>query len=170
LLTIHYINRKFQMRKITITFKSTEDRQSEPEKSALFVLMISKIKCLRPKDKYTRTMVHDIGMNKKASESDAINYQIYCLDQVINNVLKEALAHPLTSPLVHAVDQTAESFHMSVKWCTTLYNKSQKLGINYLRILKPCQTRWNSVCSTVDAICQMASMFMKRLEEGAFDV
>jgi len=158
------------MRKIMIAFKSTEERQREAEKSALFVLMISNIKCLRPKERCTRTMVHDIGMNKKASESDAIKYQIYWLDHVIKIVLKEALAHPLTSPLVHAVGQTAEGFHRSVKWCTTLCNKSQELGINYMRIPKPCQTRWNSLYSTVDAICQMVSTFMKLLEERAFDV
>ncbi len=65
-LSILYIKRKFQMRKFTITFKSTEDRQSEAAKSALIALMISNINCLRPKDRCARTMVHDIGMNKKA--------------------------------------------------------------------------------------------------------
>ena len=127
LLMIHYINRKFEMRKFTVACKSVG---------------------WRPKDICAKTMVHDIGMDKEARESDAIDHQIYCLDHVINNVLKEALPHEKTMPFVVRVRETDEGFHRSVKWCTTLLNKST----DYVEIPKPCTTSWNSVCCTIDAI------------------
>jgi hypothetical protein len=66
---------------------------------------------------------HDIGMDKEARESDDIDHQIYCLDHVINNALKEALPHEKATPFVDRVRETTEGFHRSVKQCTTLLNK-----------------------------------------------
>jgi len=91
-LTFHYINYKFETRKFRIACRSTENTQ-ENTKSALIASMIDDIKGLKSKERCTRTMVHDIRLNKKAKESEAIDHQIFCLNHVINNTLKEALAH-----------------------------------------------------------------------------
>jgi hypothetical protein len=132
-LMIHYINKKFEMRKFTVACKSI---------------------CLRPKDRCARTMVHDIGMDKEARESDDIDHQIYWLDHVINNALKEALPHEKTTRFLDRVRETAKGFRRSVKRCTTLLNKCKELGIDYVEIPKPCTASWNLVCCTINAICK----------------
>jgi hypothetical protein len=55
-----------------------------------------------------------------------------------------------------------------VKPTAILHNKCKELGIKYVRIPKPCLTRWKSLCCTIDAINRIAPTFTKLLEEGAF--
>jgi hypothetical protein len=131
--------------------------------------MVNNIDGLRPSPKCTNTYVTDMAMEKKIKVNNVRDYNIFCHSHVIKRALKEAIAHQKVLPLFHRVKAVAKSFHRSVIQCTMLCKKCTELDIEYVRILKPCDTRWNSICHTVDSLCQMSPAFTKYLEEGAFD-
>jgi len=74
-LTLHYVNKKFVLRKFLIGCKSTEGLTA-PAKSAFIKNMVDSIPGLRPKERCSRTMVHDIGMNSKVKKSGLADQQM----------------------------------------------------------------------------------------------
>jgi len=167
-LTLHYVNKKFVLRKFLIGCKSTEGLTT-PAKLALIKNMIRRIQGLRQKEKCARTMVHDIGMNKKVKKSKLADQQMNCIDHVINNALKAALNHKEVAPLVATATDLVDGFHRSLKRTSLLRSTCNKLDINYKKIPKPVPTRWNSVCKTIKAIMEMAPVFSKLLGSGKIE-
>jgi hypothetical protein len=111
-------------------------------------------------------MVHDIGMNKKVKENKQADHQLNCIDHVINNALKSALAHEDVAPLAQTVTELAEGFHRSVKQTSILCRTCEKECIEYKKIWKPNVTRWNSLCRTIEAITELAPAFSKLFGSG----
>jgi hypothetical protein len=108
-LTIHYVSSKFVLKKYVIACKSTKSL-NEAAKSALIESLIADIKGLKPKERCARTMVYDCRMNKRIKQSGSADYQLNCIDHMINNALKPALGHKDLAPLVQTVNELVKAY------------------------------------------------------------
>ena len=75
LLSIHYVNQRFQLWKFAVACWSTEGF-TENNRSVLLQLMINDVPGLRNQDHCSGTVVGDIRMNKKKLDTEAIHHQV----------------------------------------------------------------------------------------------
>jgi hypothetical protein len=94
-------------------------------------------------------------MKKKARESGVCDYQIFCINNMINIAFKESLNQQDIFPLITQVRAVAEGFHKFVKQCKTLHTNCNELGIYYVKISKPAENSWNLTCCTICSLCKM---------------
>lgn len=94
------------------------------------------------------------SMLKATHDSVMINENLRCIAHTINNACEDAFADSL-QVLVNKCKQLAAVTHKSSKTCQILKDACKEVSIDYVKIIQPVKTRWNSMSMTMESIFRL---------------
>ena len=167
-LTIHYINEDFQLRKFTVACRSTEGWTTDIGKVTLVNNMIEDIPSIHGRQT-TKIVVTDGAMNKTMKEASKVNVNINCMAHIINNTLKDAFEIHEVLDLVKRVKDLCAATRKSLKKTNLIREKCNELEIDFVKLVQPVETRWNSMFYSMESIVRIRRALKELLDEGRFD-
>ena len=103
------------------------------------------------------TVVHDAAANMKATfryikVSPFIN-SFVCIDHRLQTILKKAFeGNPVLKALMDKARNISSRCHQSALTCETIKAECTAVECPYVKVIKPCPTRWNSNWMMVETI------------------
>ncbi len=155
-LTIHYINDQFKLKSFCLGVRSFEGRHTAVHLAKGLDDWISEISPL--KSSTNRMCVHDAAANITAAvpRSNQLTDSFTCLDHIINTVLSRAVQEtPNVKEVLDATTKLSSRTHQSTLSQQAIRVECLALDIQYIKIITPAATRWNSNCMMVQSVLRL---------------
>nr|XP_047126646.1 uncharacterized protein LOC105850668 [Hydra vulgaris] len=170
-LTLHYINSQFELKKYVLNFDNFVGRHTGYHISKALEEMIQKYPVLDAVPK--KVIVHDAAANMKHAVS------------IMNKTKYESLLyadHLLNTSLLHATNEVQEvkecidiatqlssKVHRSTLACQLIEKECMLLRVNYVKIIAPVKTRWNSNCFMLESILKLKDVLISLREKDVLN-
>lgn len=173
-LTLHYINKDFLMRKFVLNFDNFIGRHTGYYIAKTLDEMIREHPALV--NVPSKVILHDAAANmiKALEDMDEICESQLCGDHLLNTALKHATDHcKEVSSTIAVATKLAERLKRSTLANQLLEEECKFLGLDFVKVITPVATRWNSNSLMLDSILRMKATFVGLREKKAdllFDV
>ena len=103
------------------------------------------------------TVVHDAAANMKASmrytKVSSSLESFICMDHRLQTILKKAFeGNPELKALMDKARNISSRCHQSALTCETIKAECEAVECTYVKVIKPCPTRWNSNWMMVESL------------------
>ena len=115
-------------------------------------------------------------MIKMGSDCEQVGGHVLCVCHLLNTCIeavfkeKEAtklkLPHSISYQAIETVRRLAQKTHQSTKCLHALQRACTNVDINFKRIPRPCPTRWNSICFSMEAVDHLREAFINIQENN----
>jgi hypothetical protein len=167
-ITIHYITANFQLKKYSLNCIPFRGAHTADRISRALDAEISKI----PYKRGSRlAAVHDAAANMKAGvRKCSFGLHSYiCTDHRLQTVLRKAFNDPeadLANMILKKAVALSNLMHRSTNACELVEEECDQLGIPYVMVIAPCDTRWNSKYLMLESINTIAPALVSLKDRG----
>jgi len=167
-VTIHYINANFELRKFSLNCIPFRGAHTADRIARALDAEISKV----PVKRGSRlAAVHDAAPNMKAGvRKCSFGLKSYiCTDHRLQTVLRKAFNAPeaaLANVILKKAVALSTLMHHSTKACEMVEEECDRLGVPYVVVIAPCETRWNSKYLMIESINTLAPALLSLKEKG----
>jgi hypothetical protein len=167
-ITIHYINADFELKRYSLNCIPFRGAHTADRISRALDAEIGKV----PVKRGSRlAAVHDAAPNMKAGvRKSSFGLKSYvCTDHRLQTVLKKAFNAPeadLANNILKKAVALSSLMHRSSKACEMVEEESDRLGVPYVVVIAPCETRWNSKYLMLKSINTIAPALVSLQEKG----
>jgi zinc finger BED domain-containing protein 1 (E3 SUMO-protein ligase ZBED1) len=167
-ITIHYINADFELKRYSLNCIPFRGAHTADRISRALDAEIGKV----PVKRGSRlAAVHDAAPNMKAGvRKSSFGLKSYiCTDHRLQTVLKKAFNAPeadLANNILKKAVALSSLMHRSSKACEMVEEESDCLGVPYVVVIAPCETRWNSKYLMLKSINTIAPALVSLQEKG----
>ena len=165
-LTLHYINKDFEMRKFVLNFDNFVGRHTAYHIGKLLDEMIREHPALV--NVPHKVIVHDAAANMISAieKMEVCCESQLCGDHLLNTALKHATDD---CKEVHSTIAAATNLATRVKRSTLANNlleeECKALGLDFIKVITPVATRWNSNSMMLDSILRMKAPLVSLREK-----
>lgn len=158
-LTLHYINEKFELQKFVLNFENFAGRHNGYNISQSLDAMIKEFPNLAKVEK--RVMVHDAAANMKSAINQLPNAtSLLCADHLLNTSLLHACNNNEEIKLaIKAATDLTSRIHRSTLANQLLQTKCVEMDVDFVKLIAPVVTRWNSNFMMIDSILKVNLKF-----------
>lgn len=115
-----------------------------------------------------KIVVHDAAANMKAAiplmEQNAIT--LLCADHLMNTSLQAATAKVLLlDEAIKAATALSSKVHQSTLACKSLMDECEKVGCEYVKLISPVVTRWNSNYMLIESVLRVKTALRSLREQ-----
>nr|XP_047133547.1 uncharacterized protein LOC124811636 isoform X2 [Hydra vulgaris] len=170
-LTLHYINSQFELKKYVLNFDNFVGRHTGYHISKALEEMIQKYPVLDAVPK--KVIVHDAAANMKHAVSimNKTKYEsLLCADHLLNTSLLHATNEVQeVKECIDIATQLSSIVHRSTLACQFIEKECMLLRVNYVKIIAPVKTRWNSNCFMLESILKLKDVLISLREKDALN-
>lgn len=154
-LTVHLIDRNFEMRRFVLACRPFDVRSSSDRIQEVLDTMITDQKM---SEGTVLTMVTDAASNFKRAVADSpvIDDHHICLCHVINLALQDCLNQEEIKPTMDIIRRLAKATHQSTIRTNLIREECQKQDVSFIKIIQPVVTRWSSMVMCLQSVLKIA--------------
>ena len=174
-VTLHYISPKWTLERLLVGCLPFEGRHTAVRLAMALDTTIKSISALSPDPvKAPKTVVHDAAANMKATitQSQLKLGSFVCMDHGLQTALAHAFdkkKDPKLAKLIKKATRLASRCHQSALTCEKIRDEAKELGDDYVKIVAPVATRWNSNHMMISSILRMENTLVS-LKEKDIDI
>nr|XP_047125861.1 uncharacterized protein LOC124807711 [Hydra vulgaris] len=120
-----------------------------------------------------KVIVHDAAANMKhaASIMNKTKYEsLLCADHLLNTSLLHATNEVQeVKECIDIATQLSSKVHRSTLACQLIKKECMLLRVNYVKIIAPVKTRWNSNCFMLESILKLKDVLISLREKDALN-
>jgi len=109
-------------------------------------------------------------MLKSTKDAKNIDEHVRCIAHLINNACEHGFKETAqVQGLIDKCKKLAKATHKSAKTCTLIKNFCEETGTDYVKIVQPVKTRWNSMAMTMKSVHRLKDALRRIATAGDRD-